>query len=202
MDDYISSIPEWYRETFLDNRKSLDFLRTLRLNAWFICPRCRKPSKIKQSQCGKQHWCVKCHHRCYDFSGTFLDNNKLPWSKVILGAHLFILGVSANQAAKYLKVNYKSILNLFHNIRLVIYFHYKKSRREQRMFFRGKRCYLRPRFAKYLKGKIETYRHISPKNKVLYLLEQEFRYNEKNKAEVLPHLLSYLLQDKARLGAP
>ena len=202
MDDYISSIPEWYRETLLDDQKSLDFLRKLRLNEWFICPGCLKPLRMVPSQFGKQHWCAKCHHRFYDFSGTFLNNNKLPWSRVILGAHLFILGVSANQTAKYLEVNYKSILNLFHNIRLAISIYYKKCRKEERMFFKGRRCYLRPGFARYLKGKLESYRHISPRNKVLYLMEQEFRYNEKNKAEVLPHLLSYLLRDKSHLKAP
>jgi len=197
MDDYVSLIPEAYRKVFQDNKKSLHFLRMLRFGSWFICPKCRDSIKIASSQFGKQHWCPRCHYRFYDFSGTFLDNNKLPWSKVILGTHLFILGKPARRAAEYLKTNYKSIRTLFHNIRLAIYFYYAIKRSEERVFYnpKDKRFYLRPGFARYLTGKLESYRHIAPDNKVLYLKEQEFRYNKAGKPGALIDLLGYLLKD-------
>ncbi|MFH1228403.1 MAG: hypothetical protein V1701_10955 [Planctomycetota bacterium] len=194
MKKYALLLPDIYREVVNGERRSREFLRILRFpRRVVICPLCRKDIPDAFQSRISRYWCRNCHYRFFDFSKTLLASNKLPWSKVITAAHLFILGKSAHQTAGILNINYKSAHSLFSKMRLAILLFHSMPKKHQIGLGRKGKVYLKPGFARYLKGRIESYRHPSPKNRLLYLKEQEFKYDPENKSEALTKLLRYLL---------
>lgn len=195
MKDYLKTLTPYHREIIKSARKSRRFLQGLRLS-WPRCPGCGERIKIPPPDFGKRHWCPHCRTQFTDFSSTLLAYCKLPYPKIILGAHLFIIGKSARQAAQVLNVNYKSAHRLFYNIRLgLVLHHYVKG---HQIVVEGEKgeLYLKRGFDGFAQKRNGPYRRIAPDNKLLYLKEQEFRYTQKDRSDpqVLERLLGYLLQ--------
>jgi transposase-like protein len=211
MKNYVLLLPQWLQNVCSSEIKSLRYLKLLRFpGSKVVCPQCNQDlPKVFKVHPGQKvspkndlsrrinrYWCPNCHYRFYDFSGTVLASNKLPWSKVICAVNLFGLGKTSRQSALILKVNYKSIQTLFRKIRLAIakYHHPGSSKREMMYHSRRRRLYLRQGFGRYLKGKLERYRHIAPANRLFYLLEQEYRYKNRNSQTLLQDLIWYLVR--------
>jgi transposase-like protein len=196
MEKYLLSAPEIYREYFYDDTKALLWLRALR-QGWIKCPDCRREIWLAPKASPKitKYTCPKCHYRFSDFSGTLLQDNKLAWSKVVAGVHLFAIGKSAFESAKILGINYKSAHSLFNKIRWAIFYQHPSSRKLLKFNITGRRVHIwiKKRFVKHFQKGINFYRHTAAYRKPLYLKEQEFRYKERHSGDLLRTLLGYLL---------
>jgi len=207
-------LPRWLQDIAANEVKSVQYLKLLRFPLYrVVCPKCNqglpKVFKILPAQNIRpkadisrrinRYWCPNCHYRFSDFSDTALASNKLSWSKIICAVNLFALGKTARQSALILKVNYKSIQTLFRKIRLLIagYRNPNSNKREMRYDSKRRRLYLKQRFARFLKGRLGKYRHIAGGNRFVYLLEQEFRYKERNSQTLIQDLLRYLVRTKS-----
>lgn len=205
---YIELLPGNLQKVAQSEVKSLRYLKTWRFPRFIVvCPKCNyelpkifrlhPEQKVRPvediSRRINRYWCRNCHYRFTDFSNTFLASNKLSWSKMLGAINLFVLGKTARQSALMLKINYKSAHSLFRKIRLVISQKYSFSNKREMMYEgRRRRMCFKQGFQRYLKGRLGQHRHIASGNKLLYLLEQEFRYKERN-SYPLETLLRHLL---------
>ena len=206
MNEYtIAFLPRAYREVVRSESKSRRFLNNLRFAGGAACPGCRDIVKITPDKFNRKHRCPECGRRFNDFSGTMLASAKLPCSIIIMGAQLFIEGISANEASLKLGVNYKTALRLYGNIRRAVLeqHHFKKPyiavNQEKRKIL------IKPGFVSYLKKpgslfkpggkrKLKFSGRVAADKQIFFLKGQEFRYARQGRPETLVRLLGYLVQ--------
>lgn len=99
--------------------KSYRYICHIRWKGRKYCLRCkyRKLYYLANSK----YKCRRCHYKFSDFTGTYLQNIKIPFNILLYLIHLFVLGVPAYRIRSQLALSLKTIQRIFRLIRQSIY---------------------------------------------------------------------------------
>jgi transposase-like protein len=109
-------------ERFSDDQKCRNYLESLRWRKGVRCPKC-KGERISSILKRDQYDCDSCRYQFSVTAGTIFHDTHLPLTKWFLAVFLICQsrkGMSANQLARMLRINYRTAWYLCHRIRFAM----------------------------------------------------------------------------------
>ena len=100
--------------------KSEAYFRAMRWGGKRYCPRCRYRRKLYYLS-DNRFRCARCSFKFTEFTGTYLQRLRIPFSELVHLLYLFVLGVPAYRCRNYLGVSLKTAQRLYTLFRQSIY---------------------------------------------------------------------------------
>lgn len=103
-------------------KKSEVFFRALRWHGKRHCPKCHYSRKIYRLNKGR-YKCPRCSCRFREFTGTYLENIRIPFDELSHLLYLFVLGVPSYRCRNYFAISLKTAQRVFTIFRQAIHDH-------------------------------------------------------------------------------
>jgi len=115
-----------------NSTKSEAYFRANRWQGKRHCPNCLYRRKIYKLQEGRFK-CPRCSFKFGDFTGTCLQQLKIPFDELSHLLYLFVLGVPSYRCRMYLSVSLKTAQRIYTLFRKALYDHTMKELEEMRL---------------------------------------------------------------------